>query len=66
MDFTQDIKDYIACEIDTLQKLNIDAINNALNLLLETNEQRKSVYVFGNGGSAATASHMQNDFAFAV
>jgi len=62
MDFRQDIKDYILCEIETLYKLDIDAINNALNLLLETNEQRKSVYVFGNGGSAATASHMQNDF----
>lgn len=62
MDFKQDIRDYIACEIETLQKLDIEAINAVLNLLDETRRNRKRVYVFGNGGSASTASHMQNDF----
>ena len=32
MDFRKDIKDYIALEIDTLNKLDVDAINDALNL----------------------------------
>ena len=36
MDFRKDIKDYIALEIDTLNKLDVDAINDALNLLMET------------------------------
>ncbi len=62
MDFKQDIRDYIACEIETLQNLDVEAINAALNLLDETRLNKKRVYVFGNGGSAATASHMQNDF----
>jgi len=62
MDFKQDIRDYISCEIETLKKLDVDAINDALNLLLEVWERRGRVYIFGNGGSASTASHFQNDF----
>lgn len=62
MDFRKDIKDYIALEIDTLNKLDIDAINDALNLLMETAKMHKRIYVFGNGGSSATASHYANDF----
>ena len=62
MDFKQDIRDYIACEIETLKKLDVEAINEALNLLLETREKKGMIYIFGNGGSSATASHFQNDF----
>lgn len=62
MDFQNDIRDYIACEIDTLKKLDVKAINNALELLLETQRRHKKIYIFGNGGSSATASHFQNDF----
>lgn len=62
MDFQKDIRDYIACEIETLQKLNVESINAALNLLIETQQRHKKIYVFGNGGSSATASHFQNDF----
>ncbi len=61
-DYSQAIRDYIANEIETLKKLDVDAINAALNLLLETMETGSTVYVFGNGGSSATASHFQNDF----
>ncbi len=62
MDFQNDIKDYIAYEIETLNSLDIAAINEALNLLLETQKNHKRIYIFGNGGSSATASHFQNDF----
>ena len=55
------IHEYIAHEIETIQKLDIDAINDALNLLLQTRNNGNIVYVFGNGGSSATASHFQND-----
>ena len=40
----------------------MNEINAALNLLLETFENGNTVFVFGNGGSSATASHFQNDF----
>lgn len=62
MNFEKDIRDYITCEIDTLQKLDITEINKALNLLVETAQKHKRIYIFGNGGSSATASHFQNDF----
>ena len=62
MDFRKDIMSYIALEIDTLNKLDVDAINDALNLLIETAKNHKRIYIFGNGGSSATASHYANDF----
>jgi len=62
MDFRKDIRDYIECERAVLSRLDADAINEALNLILEAREGRHRVYLFGNGGSSATASHFQNDF----
>ena len=61
-DYKHDIREYISHEIDTLKSLDVDAINDALNLLLQTMEDGNTVFVFGNGGSSATASHFQNDF----
>lgn len=62
MDFKNDIRNYLDCEMETLKKLDVDAINDALNLLLDAQKNHKRIYVFGNGGSSATASHIQNDF----
>lgn len=61
-DYRKDIKSYIALEKEVLDKLNVDAINSAINLLEQTMEDEKQIYIFGNGGSSATASHFQNDF----
>ena len=62
MEFQNDIRNYIDCEIKTLKKLDIEAINDAINLLIVTQKNHKKIYVFGNGGSSSTASHFQNDF----
>lgn len=62
MDYREEIKDYIALEISVLKKLDVDAINDALNLLSDTLDKDGNIYIFGNGGSAVTASHFQNDF----
>ena len=62
MDYTKDIKDYLALEADLLGKLDVMQINAAINLLDETRIKRGNIYICGNGGSAATASHFQNDF----
>lgn len=62
MDFKKDISTYLEHEIETMRTLNVEAIDQTLNLLLEAFENGKTVYVFGNGGSSATASHYQNDF----
>ena len=61
-DYKNEIRTYIAHEIETLNKLDVDQIDAALNMLVETMENGNTVYVFGNGGSSATASHFQNDF----
>ncbi|NLA54523.1 MAG: SIS domain-containing protein [Clostridiales bacterium] len=62
VDYTSDIKAYISLLQETLSRLDTDALNTALNLITEAFESEKTIYIFGNGGSAATASHFQNDF----
>lgn len=62
MDYRSDIKEYLKIETEIIQKLDIDQINMAMNLLDDAFELEKKIYIFGNGGSAATASHYQNDF----
>ncbi len=62
MNYIKDIEDYIALEIDVLKQLDAAEINAALNLLDETRKKKGRIYICGNGGSAATASHFQNDF----
>ena len=49
-------------EMETLKKLDVDSIDLAMNLLMKAYENKKKIYIFGNGGSSATASHFQNDF----
>jgi D-sedoheptulose 7-phosphate isomerase len=62
MDFKKEISTYLEHEIETLRALDVDAIDAALNLLLKAFENGNTIYIFGNGGSSATASHFQNDF----
>lgn len=62
MNYTKDIQEYIALEIEVLKRLDAVQIDAALNLLDETRRRKGRIYICGNGGSAATASHFQNDF----
>lgn len=62
MDYKKDISNYIKREIDVLQKINIECINEVINVLEMAREKNADIYVFGNGGSAATASHYCCDF----
>lgn len=62
MDYRKDIAEYIELEREVLSKLDVDALNEAMQLIEEAYRNRKKVYIFGNGGSSATASHYQNDF----
>lgn len=45
-------------EINNLENESLDKLVDAI---METYRKNKTVYVFGNGGSAATASHFQCD-----
>ncbi len=61
-DYTAQISAYIEKEREILSCLNVDQINAVMNLLEEKLDGENTIFVFGNGGSAATASHYQNDF----
>lgn len=62
MDYRKDILEYIELEREVLSRLDVDALNEAMGLIEEAYKERKKVYIFGNGGSSATAAHYQNDF----
>jgi D-sedoheptulose 7-phosphate isomerase len=47
---------------DTLEHIDVDSITKLVGLLLQTREHEKTVFIFGNGGSGATASHVTGDF----
>lgn len=61
-DYSNDIKNYISLEKEILDKLDVERINETINVLVETQVNGNTVYTIGNGGSASTASHFQNDF----
>ena len=56
------IKSYFDREIDVIKRLNIDDINAAVQAIWAAYEREATIYIFGNGGSAATASHFVGDF----
>lgn len=62
MSFKEAIQEYYNREIAVIQRLNLDDISEAMDAIYETYKKGGTIYVCGNGGSAATASHMQNDF----
>jgi len=49
--------------IDTLDSLNSQEIEDLINLLIDAYQEEKFVFVIGNGGSAANASHFAQDLA---
>ena len=59
VNFFEDYKAGLQRSIDTLDTLDIEDL---IRDLAETRANRGTVYIFGNGGSASTASHFANDF----
>jgi len=55
------IATYLSDMKGTLSKLPMDDIERVVNLLREARAHKKRVFLFGNGGSAATASHLACD-----
>ena len=52
---------YISEVGNTLANLQMDGITRVVNLIEDARLKGKRVFVFGNGGSAATASHFASD-----
>lgn len=62
MNFKKAIKEYYKREIEVINNLNYDELNEAMNAIYDTYQRKGNIYICGNGGSASTASHFQNDF----
>ena len=55
------VQDYVAHLHFTLARLPRDRIEQVIEALIEAQWSRQTVYIFGNGGSASTASHFACD-----
>ena len=55
------MKNYLNDLVKTLDTLPLDKLNDIINILVRANKEKKQVFVFGNGGSAATSSHFVTD-----
>lgn len=62
MNYSNDIKEYIELEKAILDQIDINSIDQAIQLIKTTYQNENNIYIFGNGGSSATAMHYQNDF----
>ena len=62
MDFIKKIQKYRDMEVKVLNSLDLESINNVMNVLEEARKNHRNIFICGNGGSAATASHYACDF----
>lgn len=62
MNYKDRIEAYLQEEIKIIQSLNVDDINMVMNVLEQARLAGKHIFICGNGGSAATASHYCCDF----
>ena len=56
-DYRKDITAYFERLKDTLDKMSVDDINGLIHVMEEARKNGRQVFIMGNGGSAATASH---------
>lgn len=62
MDFLKDLQDYRDREIEVYKRLSLEDVNTVMKVLEEARLSGKHIFICGNGGSAATASHYAGDF----
>lgn len=62
MNYINDIDTYFTRLKLTLDKVSREDLNSVMNVLVEAKNNGKQIFIMGNGGSAATASHYVCDF----
>lgn len=62
MNYTQRLTDYLEMEKRVLTELDLEAVNELMNVMERARLDGKRIFICGNGGSAATASHFVCDF----
>jgi len=58
---TQDLSDYVSRVAFALNTIEVSGLNVAIDLIKNTCLQGGKIWIIGNGGSAATASHFATD-----
>lgn len=64
--YTVGIKNYLERVIDAINSLDAEKISDAVNAITAAGDRGAAIWVMGNGGSAATASHFVCDFSKGV
>lgn len=62
MKYNSEIEAYLSKLKRTIDILSVESINELMNVLVKARDDSKSIFIMGNGGSAATASHFVCDF----
>lgn len=62
MDYKNDIKGYFSKLKDTIDKVSTKDLSDIMNILEKARMEGHTIFIMGNGGSAATASHYCCDF----
>ena len=62
MNYKDEISAYFEREKATLDAISKEDLNTLMNVLVDAKDAGKTIFVMGNGGSAATASHYVCDF----
>lgn len=60
--YIEKISDYFELEKAVLDKINKEDLNTIMNVLISARDKNRHIFIMGNGGSAATASHYVCDF----
>jgi D-sedoheptulose 7-phosphate isomerase len=55
------VDNYIQEITDVIKSLPQETIESIINVLAQARDERKQIFLIGNGGSGANASHMAND-----
>lgn len=62
MKYLGELQAYRNREIEAYKRLDLEAVNTVMNVLEKARLSGKHIFICGNGGSAATASHYAGDF----
>ena len=60
--FEKFFANYLLTLSNTVEKINLDNLYKAANLITKTIKKNKFIYICGNGGSAAIANHYMCDY----
>lgn len=59
-------KHYIKQLSNLLNEINLNSVEKIMETFEQAQKEKSTIYMLGNGGSAATASHWANDFAIGL